>query len=200
MRVLLFLLIFNKCVGQSSSPVCLTDSCKTKFMTYTLNHGSFPMECIMINFKDNSGNKWSEMVYVVSIHNYYYYSIDSVNTKKYIDSVYSAVYNGEYIFKDTNIDPKFGGYPLNKKTFDQMKGMPFDKFLYKYFDREGNILNKYSNYTVEVMAVCFSNNITFYIDRYYYPAIHESIWSDLSKYYPRLKKLPKPAKPRYYED
>ena len=198
MQILFFLLQTNYSFSQSVNPVCVTDSCKKKFLSYTINHGSFPMECVLIKFKDKSENKWSEVVYVVSIHNYYYYSVDSVNTKKYIDFVYQAICNGDYILKDTSVDKMFGGYRLKENVYNQMKSMPVDKFLYKYFDREGNVLMKYRNHTTEVLAVCFSYNITFLLAEYYYPAIHDATWDELCKYYTQLKNLPRPLKSRYY--
>ena len=198
MRVVFFLLLANYSFSQPVNPVCITDSCKKKFLSYTIKYGSFPMECVLIKFKDKAGSKWSEVVYVVSIHNYYYYSVDSVNTKEYIDSVYSAIYKGEYILKDTSVDKMFGGYRLNEKEYNEMKAMPVDKFLYKYFDREGNVLMKYRNHTTEVLAVCFSYNIPFLIAEYYYPAIHDATWDELCKYYTQLKILPRPLKSRYY--
>jgi|GEM_PF-2855628 len=192
-----FIIASHYCFGQVSNPICTTDSCRKKFILNTVKYGSFPMQCVRINFKDTKGNKWSEMVPVILIHNYYAEK-DSSNKKKHLDSLCNVLYNGGTITKDTSRDRLFGGNRIDEKIYQTIVAIPFERQLTKYFDREGNILKKFEKYTTEILASCYSNNVTLMIDKYYYPAIDEATWEKLLNYYPQLTKLPKPLKSRYY--
>ncbi|WP_407521744.1 hypothetical protein PDL71_13040 [Lacibacter sp. MH-610] len=139
------------------------------------------------------------MIFVVQIHNYYGLGPDSLNYKRNIDSVYNKLIRHERIPRIKNPINMFVGYVINDAIFNHINSLPIDEFLVKYFDREGNIKAKENKKVIEIWAVCYLNNITFFLERYYYPAIYEATWNELKTHYPQLNKLPKPKQPRYIE-
>jgi hypothetical protein len=193
------LLVFQISSVWAQNPVCITDSCRKRFLDYTVYYGSFPKEAVKIDFVDSSGREWSEMVFVVQIHNYYAFGEDSSNYKKNIDLIYQLLLSGKRFNTSKNSKNIFQGYKIDEIVFGQLYSLSFKDFLKKCFDREGNINKRYSTQIAPVWAVCFLNNVTFYLDEYYYPAIHEATWESLCKYYPELNKLPEPKKKRYIE-
>lgn len=73
-----------------------------------------------MDFTDSVGNKWSEMIFVVQIHNYYGLGPDSLNYKRNIDSVYNKLIRHERIPRIKNPINMFVGYVINDAIFNHI--------------------------------------------------------------------------------